>query len=135
LSWLEFPKASNFNFTPNGFEILYKDKDGNLMPFLGYEYVEKVGGSSTPTEEESTNEEVSKFIEKIKTLFKQGNQWHFINETVNGHTVKIKFFVGVKEVDVQIMSIDNLGTSLGGNYMGKRDTQNKMIELFNNKLK
>lgn len=74
------------------------------------------------------------FIEKIKGMFKVGNKWHFVNEKVNGHEVKIKFFTGAKEIDVQIFTIDNLTHSLSGNYMGKRETLNQLIEKFNAKL-
>lgn len=74
------------------------------------------------------------FIEKIKGMFKVGNKWHFVNEKVNGHEVKMKFFTGAKEIDVQIFTIDNLTHSLSVNYMGKRETLNQLIEKFNTKL-
>lgn len=78
--------------------------------------------------------ELPEFIDKIKGMFKEGNKWHFVNEKVNGHDVKMKFFIGAKEIDVQIFTIDNLTYGLSGNYMGKRETLNQLIEKFNTKL-
>ena len=80
-------------------------------------------------------DELPSFIERLKGMFKEDNEWHFINTMVNGHSVKAKFFIGKKEVDVQILKIDYLHHSLKGNYMGKKETLNQMIDKFNTTLK
>lgn len=76
------------------------------------------------------NDNISEFQNKIKDLLKQENKWHFINEEVDGKQVKMKFFVGKKEVDVQIFTIDNLGARLPRNYSGKRDTLQMIMDNF-----
>ena len=73
------------------------------------------------------------FIVKIKALFKK-NEWHFINEEVNGHDVQIKFSVG-REVYVQKFIIDGLSISLPINYAKKTETLEMMIGAFNKYLK
>lgn len=77
---------------------------------------------------------VSEFEKKIKDLMKQENKWHFVNEVVDGKTVRMKFYVGKKEVDVQIFTIDNLGARMPRNYSGKRDTVGMIMENFGSKM-
>jgi hypothetical protein len=148
LSWLEFPKASNFNFTPNGFEILYKDKDGNLMPFLGYEYVEKVSGSSTPTPEKSTEPSVpekkhSTHIERMLSMNENK-----MREEVEGEKIRLKEIEGkIKDMVVfkdnerqrlksqgynnfQINTrVSQLVKDIEKEERQKKETANKIIEI------
>lgn len=73
---------------------------------------------------------VSVFEKKIKDLLKQENKWHFVSEEVDGKKVAMKFFVGKKEVDVQIFTIDNMVARMPRNYSGKRDTLKMIMDNF-----
>ncbi len=75
----------------------------------------------------------AELLKQIKDDFKVNNKWHFINETVEGKNVQIKFFVGAKEVDVQIFKVQGSYVSMPKNYAGKRETM-AMFEAAINKF-
>lgn len=73
-------------------------------------------------------------ISKVETAFKNNvNKWTFLNETTeSGNNIKLKFFVGVKETDLQIFSVNNLNVNLGFNYASKTKTKKAIIEILKN---
>ncbi len=73
----------------------------------------------------------SEFDSWLKQAFKEANKWHFYNQTVDGIPVKMKFFIGAKEVDVEVFSINGLHVSLPRNYAGKRDTLAMILDEVN----
>jgi hypothetical protein len=71
-------------------------------------------------------------IKQIENLFKNNqNKWSFLNETTTGGTnVQLKFYVGVKETDVQIFKIDGIYQNIGFNYGLKTKTKKAIIETL-----
>ena len=72
---------------------------------------------------------------KIKEAFKVTNKWHFIGGTVNGSDIKMKFFIGQKEVDTQIFKIDGIDHSGSIPSSGKKDAYNAIIDVLDKKFK
>lgn len=70
-------------------------------------------------------------IKTVKRLFKINNTWHFVNTEINGTNVKLKFYVGTIQTDVQVFNINEQYISLGFNYARKTKTQNAIVEKIN----
>lgn len=105
--------------------------DNNGIVLINHSHKFDTGGGV----EEKNNLSVVDFEKKIKDLMKQENKWHFVGENVDGKQVKMKFFVGKKEIDVQIFTIDNMGARMPRNYSGKRDTVAMIMENFKASMK
>jgi hypothetical protein len=73
-------------------------------------------------------------ILQIENLFKNNqNKWSFLNETTtDGTNVQIKFYVGVKQTDVQIFKINGMTQNIGFNYGLKTKTKKAIIETLKN---
>ncbi len=76
-----------------------------------------------------TMEELKK---EIKQLFKQRNQWHFVNRQVGERLVRIKFYVGAMETDVQVFQVDGVHQAIGFNYGRPTRTLEAISEVLNN---
>ena len=70
----------------------------------------------------------------LKQAFKEPNKWHFYSKIVDGKSIKMKFHIGAKEVDVQIFTIDGRDAGLPKNYVGKKETLG-MIEKALSEIK
>ena len=74
------------------------------------------------------NKTLSEFEQELKSAFKNTN-WFFFNGTVDGKPVRMKLYPGVKEVDVQIFTIDGKHASIGS-YAGKKDTLKNIMNAL-----
>lgn len=76
---------------------------------------------------------MNNIIQQIENLFKNNqNKWSFLNETTtDGINVQLKFYVGVKETDVQIFKINGIHQNIGFNYGLKTKTKKAIIETLN----